>query len=57
MLCSLCSRDLVPIWYGYPSLREILLAQQDKLVLGGPDEKVYTSFCVNCQVTYPFDED
>ncbi len=58
MICSQCNYDtLIPIWYGTPTVTEILLAQADQIVLGGPVEKPYTHFCGFCQVTYPARED
>lgn len=47
---------LLPIWYGNPTITEILLAQADQIVLGGPIEKPYTHFCTFCQITYPVKE-
>jgi hypothetical protein len=47
---------MVPIWYGDPTVAEIFLAQEDKIVLGGPMEKEYTHFCHYCQETYPTTE-
>lgn len=48
---------MTPIWYGYPGQQEIMLAQFDQIVLGGPVEKEYTHFCHLCQDTYPLSED
>lgn len=47
---------MVPIWYGYPTIDEIMLAREDKIVLGGPVVKEYTHYCHYCQETYPFIE-
>lgn len=47
---------LVAIWYGYPTISEIYLAREEKLVLGGPVEKEYTHYCYACNETYPFSE-
>jgi hypothetical protein len=44
---------MVPIWYGTPGIDEIMLAREDKIVLGGPESKEYTHFCHECQETYP----
>lgn len=44
---------MVPIWYGTPSIEEIMLAREDKIVLGGPKLKEYTHYCIYCQETYP----
>ena len=58
MICPLCNEyQMVPIWYGYPKIDEIMAAREDKLVLGGPMEKEYTHFCHYCQTTYPHLED
>jgi hypothetical protein len=48
---------MVPIWYGSPTIDEILLAREDKIVLGGPKIKSYTHFCHYCQQTFPDLED
>ena len=54
MICPLCSQAMmVPIWYGTPGIDEIMLAREDKIVLGGKDKKEYTHFCHECQETYP----
>lgn len=47
---------MVPIWYGHPTIDEIMLAREDKIVLGGPVVKEYTHYCHYCQETYPFIE-
>lgn len=58
MICNNCNEyEMIPIWYGHPSIDEIMLAREDKLVLGGPDVKVFTHFCHYCQITYPILED
>lgn len=50
MICPICKQDeMVPIWYGMPSLNEVFLAREDKIVLGGTKEKEYTHFCLFCQ--------
>jgi hypothetical protein len=57
MICPNCNEfEMAPIWYGRPGIDEIMLAREDKLVLGGPYEKQYTHYCHYCQITYPFDE-
>jgi putative AlgH/UPF0301 family transcriptional regulator len=57
MICSICNQaEMVPIWYGVPEQTEIMMAQFDQIVLGGPVEKEYTHFCHQCQVTYPTEE-
>ena len=48
---------MVPIWYGTPSIDEVMLAREDKIVLGGPHEKAMTHFCHYCQQTFPILED
>lgn len=54
MTCPKCNEyEMIPIWYGAPGIDEIILARQDKLVLGGPEVKSYTHFCHYCQETYP----
>ena len=54
MICPLCNQAMmVPIWYGIPSIDEIMLAREDKIVLGGNVKKEYTHFCHECQETYP----
>lgn len=57
MICRLCnSSEMVPIWYGNPTLKEIMLSRDDKIVLGGPVEKEYTHYCLKCQETHPLIE-
>ncbi len=57
MICTICNEyEMVPIWYGKPGIDEIMLAREDKLVLGGPVVKEYTHYCYYCQETYPFSE-
>lgn len=54
MICPLCNiATMTPIWYGHPTIDEIMLAREDKLVLGGPVTKEYTHYCHLCQETYP----
>jgi hypothetical protein len=54
MICPLCNEEtMLPIWYGKPGIDEIMLARDDKMILGGPTEKEYTHFCYSCQETYP----
>lgn len=48
---------MVPIWYGQPTIDEIMLAREDKIVLGGLVEKEFTHFCHQCQDTFPVSED
>ena len=58
MICPLCSQyKMVPIWYGHPTIEEIMLAREDAIVLGGPVVKQYTHYCHECQETYPLIED
>lgn len=58
MICNNCNQAmLVPIWYGRPTIDEIMLAREDKIVLGGPELKPYTHFCHECQETFPELED
>ena len=58
MICENCSQTMmVPIWYGNPAMEQIILANEDKIVLGGPVVKSYTHFCHYCQITYPELED
>lgn len=58
MICPNCNLyDMTPIWYGQPGIDEIMLAREDKIVLGGTTIKEYTHFCHFCQKTYPFSED
>lgn len=58
MICSNCNQTMmVPIWYGTPTIDEIMLARADEIVLGGPEIKPYTHFCHYCQMTYPENED
>lgn len=58
MICPVCNEfELTPIWYGQPTIDEIMLAREDKIVLGGPMLKEYTHFCHYCQATYPYSED
>jgi hypothetical protein len=58
MICKTCNEnELIPIWYGTPGIDEIMLAREDRLVLGGPVVKEYTHFCHGCQATYPEDQD
>jgi hypothetical protein len=47
---------MVEIWYGVPSIVEIMLAREDKVVLGGVYAKPFTHFCNACQNTYPAHE-
>jgi hypothetical protein len=47
---------MVPVWYGHPTLKEIMLSRDDKIALGGPVEKEYSHFCLSCQETYPLIE-
>ncbi len=57
MICPICKLyEMTPIWYGHPGIDEIMLAREDKLVLGGPIVKEYTHYCYFCQETYPFIE-
>lgn len=57
MICPLCdSSNMVPIWYGHPTLDDIILARSNRVVLGGPKEKEYTHYCNDCQETYPLIE-
>lgn len=57
MICPICNQqEMVPIWYGHPTLQEIILSRDDKIVLGGPTVKEYTHYCHKCQETYPFIE-
>ena len=57
MICPLCnSKDMVPIWYGYPTLDDVILSRANKIVLGGPKQKDYTHYCNSCQETYPAPE-
>ena len=54
MICPTCNDfEMVPIWYGSPSIDDIMLARDDKIVLGGPVEKEYTHYCNFCNQTYP----
>lgn len=54
MICPLCNEyEMTPIWYGVPGIDEIMLAREDKLVLGGPNVKEYSHYCYYCQETYP----
>lgn len=54
MICPICNEYMMaPIWYGQPTIDEIMLAREDKIVLGGPTEKEYTHYCHYCQETYP----
>ena len=54
MICPICNAyEMVPIWYGHPTIDEIMLAREDKIVLGGPVVKEYTHYCFYCQETYP----
>lgn len=54
MKCNICgNQEMVEIWYGFPTWKEIDLARQDKLVLGGPIKKEYTHYCFQCQETHP----
>jgi hypothetical protein len=48
---------MVPVWYGQPGFEQIILAKEDQIVLGGPVSKDYTHFCLECQTTYPEQED
>ena len=48
---------MVPIWYGVPDIDSIMLAREDKIVLGGPVVKPFTHFCHYCQETFPGSED
>jgi hypothetical protein len=58
MICTICNEyEMVPIWYGTPSIDEVMLAREDKIVLGGPHEKAMTHFCHYCQQTFPILED
>jgi hypothetical protein len=58
MICPICNQvEMTPIWYGYPGQQEVMLAQFDQIVLGGPIKKEYTHFCHLCQETYPLSED
>ena len=57
MICPICTQaTMAPIWYGNPTIDEIMLAREDKIVLGGPYQKEFTHFCHDCQETYPFAE-
>ena len=57
MICPICNEyKMVAIWYGHPGIDEIMLAREDKLVLGGPVIKEYNHYCHYCQETYPFIE-
>lgn len=57
MNCPLCnSLEMVPIWYGYPTMDDIALSRANKVVLGGPNVKEYTHYCLSCQETYPLIE-
>ncbi len=57
MICPICEQEnMVPIWYGHPTLKEIILARDEKIVLGGPKEKEYSHYCNKCQETFPFIE-
>jgi hypothetical protein len=47
---------MVPVWYGHPTLKEIMLSRDDKIALGGPVEKEYSHFCLSCQEAYPLIE-
>jgi hypothetical protein len=47
---------MVPIWYGYPTLDDVILSRANKIVLGGPKQKDYTHYCNSCQETYPAPE-
>lgn len=50
MVCPICNKyEVVPIWYGNPTVSEIFLAREDKIVLGGPIEQEYNYFCLYCQ--------
>lgn len=54
MICPICNNEnMVPIWYGTPSTDQIMLAREDKIVLGGTSVKEYTHYCNSCQETYP----
>ena len=58
MICPNCNLyEMTPIWYGQPGIDEIMLAREDKLVLGGVNRKPYTHYCHYCQQTYPISED
>jgi hypothetical protein len=58
MICPLCNvSEMVPVWYGTPTLNELLLASQDQIALGGPRVKEYSHYCYQCQETYPQSQD
>lgn len=49
MICSICNQfKVIPIWYGYPTKVEIDLANNEQIVLGGPNNKGYTHYCYYC---------
>jgi hypothetical protein len=57
MICPICNEyEMVAIWYGNPGIEEIMLAREDRLVLGGATVKEYTHYCHYCQETYPIIE-
>lgn len=54
MICPLCNTsEMSPIWYGIPTIDEIMLSREDKIVLGGPVVKEFSHYCHECQETYP----
>lgn len=57
MICPYCNLyEMTPIWYGQPGIDEIMLAREDKLVLGGLYFRGCTHYCHYCQETYPLKE-
>jgi hypothetical protein len=49
MVCSICNQFfMVPIVYGYPTPQLIEASKRDEIVLGGPNIKEYTHYCLNC---------
>jgi hypothetical protein len=54
MICFICNTsNLLPIWYGVPGPKEIQLANEDVIILGGVKEKEFTHYCYYCQETFP----
>lgn len=46
---------MVPIVYGYPSKELVAAAQKDQIVLGGPNVKEYTHYCLDCNEAQTID--
>jgi|AntAceMinimDraft_11_1070367.scaffolds.fasta_scaffold00804_33 hypothetical protein len=52
--CPVCSKDMAPVIYGFPTTHMVEMAQQDIIALGGTkmDKENPTHYCYSCGDPY-----